>query len=146
MTGNDITIFDVHAIDDDGGSIGVSRRDGVAILDLQGEFDVFSAPQLRARCRAELDDGRGCVIDLRGAEFIDSAVLAALLDARRRSEQRDLRLVLVLPDGRHPVRRALDEAGLQFDRCADIAEAVRHVSRQRPAEAPRTAPSRAVPD
>jgi len=129
---DDLTIFDVHPVHDDGGSIGVSRHDGVAILDLDGEFDVFAASQLRERCRAELDAGRACVVDLRDATFVDSAVLAALLDARRRSTQLGRPLVLVLPEeGRHPVRRAMEAARLEFERCADLAEAVRAASRPR---------------
>ena len=132
MDTDDLTIFDVHPVHDDGGSIGVARHDGVAILDLDGEFDVFAASQLRERCRAELDAGRACVVDLRDATFVDSAVLAALLDARRRSTQLGRPLVLVLPEeGRHPVRRAMEAARLEFERCADLAEAVRAASRPR---------------
>jgi anti-anti-sigma factor len=143
---DDLTIFDVHPVHDDGGSIGVARHDGVAILDLDGEFDVFAASQLRERCRAELDAGRACVVDVRDTAFVDSAVLAALLDARRRSRQLGRRLVLVLPEGRHPVRRALDAAQLEFELCADLAEAVRTAS---PPPHPRddgTALRSAVPD
>jgi anti-anti-sigma factor len=143
---DDLTIFDVYPIHDDGGSIGVSHHDGVAILDLDGEFDVYAASPLRERCRAELAAGRACVVDLRDAAFVDSAVLAALLDARRRSRQLGRRLVLVLPEGRHPVRRAMDAARLEFERCADLAEAVRAASLLRRSRDDGTALRSAVPD
>jgi anti-anti-sigma factor len=54
------------------------------------------------------------MIDLREAEFIDSTVVGVLIAARRRADERRLRLELLL--GREtgwPVRRLLEITGLE---------------------------------
>jgi anti-anti-sigma factor len=78
--------------------------DDPAVIVLEGELDIASAPELR---RA-VDDfsGPGLVLDLRRTTFIDSAVLKELLRARVELAERDVRLVLAgVPK---PVRRLMD--------------------------------------
>ena len=99
----------------------------VRVLVLSGELDLAAAPRLRAQIDATAP-GRGLVLDLSRATFIDSAVLKELLRARAELSQRDVRLVLagVAP----PVQRLLDltRTSELFDHAPDVDEAVRRLS------------------
>ena len=75
----------------------VTEQDGASLLTFAGEYDLSSAAQLRRRIQREIDRGRPCVADLRGARFIDSTIVGMLLDAHRVSSRRGLRFALVLP-------------------------------------------------
>jgi anti-anti-sigma factor len=79
--------------------------DGVLTLVLRGELDMAAAPELRERVDRAVG-GRGLVIDLGEATFIDSAVLKELLRAGAELARYDTRLVLA--DIAPPVRRLLD--------------------------------------
>src|SRR4051812_49853850 len=57
----------------------------VVIVVVEGEHDIYTAPTLRERLEEALARGGGIVVDLTGATFVDSSVLGALLDARRRA-------------------------------------------------------------
>src|SRR6187455_1797819 len=57
----------------------------VVVVVVEGEHDIYTAPTLRERLDEALKRGHGLVIDLTGATFVDSSVLGALLDARRRA-------------------------------------------------------------
>jgi anti-anti-sigma factor len=59
------------------------REDVRHVFDLLGEHDMASEPELRAALNEALEDGRGIVVDLSKAEFIDSSVIKTLLDTRR---------------------------------------------------------------
>jgi len=100
-------------------------HDGVAILHLDGAIDINAARVLREHFQRALQDGRGCVVDVRDVSFVDSAALGALLEAKQRSEQSELPFLLVLPEGRHAVGRALALAGLSFESRRGLAEALR---------------------
>ena len=85
-----------------------SRRHGDRwVIELIGEHDLSTVPMLTASI-AELDASvRLIEVDLRQAEFIDSAVIGALLLPA--AEVREL--VLVAPTGTPP-RRVLDLVGV----------------------------------
>src|SRR4051794_13687913 len=51
----------------------------------EGEHGICTAPPLRERLEEALGRGGGIVVDLTAATFVDSSVLGALLDARRRA-------------------------------------------------------------
>src|SRR5258708_22785003 len=54
--------------------------DGVAIVDADGEIDVFTCGPLRDRLLALVDEGHsGLVVNLGGGSFIDSAGLGVLV-------------------------------------------------------------------
>ena len=57
----------------------------VVVVVVEGEHDIYTAPTLRERLDEALGRGGGIVVDLTGATFVDSSVLGALLDARRRA-------------------------------------------------------------
>lgn len=100
---------------------------GVAVLVLSGELDLAAAPILRARVDGAAS-GRGLVLDLREATFIDSAVLKELLRARAELAASDVGLVLAGVSA--PVRRLLDLTRTYelFEHAPDIETAVRRLS------------------
>src|SRR5205809_761910 len=57
----------------------------VIVVVVEGEHDIYTAPTLRERLDEALSHGGGIVVDLTAATFVDSSVLGALLDARRRA-------------------------------------------------------------
>src|SRR3954468_21292041 len=57
----------------------------VIVVVVEGEHDIYTAPTLRERLDEALGHGGGIVVDLTAATFVDSSVLGALLDARRRA-------------------------------------------------------------
>jgi anti-sigma B factor antagonist len=91
----------------------LDRRDGVAVVRVHGEHDVFTAPALREQVHAAIEQSAPLVIDLSGATFIDSSVLAVLLGGLRRAREADLGYTLILPgDEGAPVRRIFEVTGL----------------------------------
>jgi anti-sigma B factor antagonist len=93
--------------------IAVDRGDGVAVVVVQGEHDVYTAPTLSEQLDALLEEGLPLVIDLTPATFVDSSVLRVLLETRRRAEERGIGFAVALgQDETGPVRRVLDITGL----------------------------------
>jgi anti-sigma B factor antagonist len=69
---------------------------GYRVLEVSGEIDVYTAPQLRERLIAMVEDGaRQVVVDLSRVEFLDSTGLGVLVGAlkRLRGVNGDLSLV-----------------------------------------------------
>jgi anti-sigma B factor antagonist len=65
------------------------------VLEVRGEVDVHSAPQLRDRVIDLLDDGAlAVVVDLNKLSFIDSTGLGALVAALNRANDRNATLLL----------------------------------------------------
>src|SRR3990172_5155280 len=60
---------------------------GVAVLSVQGEHDVYTAPSLTEQVEGLIDERVPFVIDLTPATFVDSSVLRVLLEARRRADE-----------------------------------------------------------
>ncbi|MFB4302274.1 STAS domain-containing protein [Actinomadura sp. NTSP31] len=80
------------------------------LIALSGELDIASAPSLRERLRAALEDsGAHVVIDLSEVTFCDVSGLALLVGARRRTAP-DGSLVLASP--RPQLARLLHVTGL----------------------------------
>jgi anti-sigma B factor antagonist len=87
--------------------------DDVTVVVVEGEHDIYTAPTLRDRLEEALERGGGVVVDLTGATFVDSSVLGALLEARRRAHEGGLAYVVCVGDQVEPsVRRILDITGL----------------------------------
>src|SRR3954449_10508664 len=85
----------------------------VVVVVVEGEHDIYTAPTLRERLEEALGRGGGIVVDLTGATFVDSSVLGALLDARRRSLEAGQGFVVCVGDTVEPgVQRILDITGL----------------------------------
>ena len=96
------------------GEIASERTEpGVAVITFSGEHDLNTAPDLRQKLATEIDDGFAVVVDLSGAAFIDSSILGAVLDARRRARDAGIGFEVALNDGAQPVERVLDVTGLR---------------------------------
>jgi anti-sigma B factor antagonist len=85
----------------------------VVVVVVEGEHDIYTAPTLRERLDEALGRGGGIVVDLTAATFVDSSVLGALLDARRRALEAGQGYVVCVGDSVEPgVQRILDITGL----------------------------------
>lgn len=83
-----------------------------AILDVEGEVDIYTAPSLRDQVSGLVDEDRNrIVVNLLGVGFMDSSGLGALVAALKRVKERDGDLRVVCDEG--PVRRVLSITGLQ---------------------------------
>ena len=84
----------------------------VVVVVVEGEHDIYTAPTLRERLDEALGRGGGIVVDLTAATFVDSSVLGALLDARRRAIEAGQGYVVCVGDTVEPgVQRILDITG-----------------------------------
>ena len=85
----------------------------VVVVVVEGEHDIYTAPTLRDRLSEAIARGGGVVVDLSAATFVDSSVLGALLDARRRALESELGFVVCVGETVEPgVQRILDITGL----------------------------------
>ena len=94
--------------------IELDRSDnGVVVVVLTGEHDVYTAPALRDKIMSVMEERVPFVVDLTPATFIDSSVLRVLLEARREAEQEELGFAVALGTGEaQGVRRVLEVTGL----------------------------------
>src|SRR5690242_14197139 len=76
------------------GEIMTGYREGVTVLTLLGEHDMASAPKLSREIDEQAARGRGVVISLSEAEFIDSSIVHAFFKGDRRMQGVGRRLVL----------------------------------------------------
>jgi anti-sigma B factor antagonist len=91
--------------------LGYRTEDGVAIVDVDGEVDVFTCGMLRDRLLALVDEGHSSlVVNLGGVGFIDSTGLGVLVGVWRRLRPVDGVLALAAPIGH--VRAILGTSGL----------------------------------
>jgi anti-sigma B factor antagonist len=73
-----------------------SPRQGVVILVLGGEVDVYTSPRLKQEMVEHLNQGaRNLIVDLSSVEYLDSTGLGVLIGGLKRARERsgDLRLV-----------------------------------------------------
>ena len=85
----------------------------VVVVVVEGEHDIYTAPTLRERLDEALGRGGGVVVDLTAATFVDSSILGALLDARRRAQESQQGFVVSVGAEVEPgVQRILDITGL----------------------------------
>ncbi|MBV8981723.1 MAG: STAS domain-containing protein [Acidimicrobiia bacterium] len=91
----------------------VSESDGVWVVEVYGELDMHTSPDLRDQLVALIDSGANdIVLDLSGLEFIDSTGLGVLVGILKRLVTRDGRLVLRSP--RPAARRVFEITGLDL--------------------------------
>jgi anti-sigma B factor antagonist len=103
----------VHARMDANPIVLDESADDVVVVVVEGEHDIYTAPTLRERLDEAIGRGAGIVVDLTGATFVDSSVLGALLDARRRALDAGQGFVVSVGDTVEPgVQRILDITGL----------------------------------
>lgn len=73
-----------------------SPRDGVIVIALGGEVDVYTSPRLKQEMVGQIARGtRHLVLDLNAVEYLDSTGLGVLIGGLKRARERngDLRLV-----------------------------------------------------
>ncbi|MDP8959310.1 MAG: STAS domain-containing protein [Actinomycetota bacterium] len=102
-----------------------SRTEGPwSVVEVRGEVDLATAPQLRESVLDLIDDGsHQIVVDLRGVDFMDSSGLGVLMTALKRLREYNGDLALVCREG--PVLKVLSITGLDrvFPIYHDVAEA-----------------------
>lgn len=91
----------------------VEQVDGVSVLTVRGEHDLYTAPPLREHISTLLDERRPVIVDLTSATFIDSSILGVLLGGLRRARENGGSFALVLGEQAEPtVRRIFEVTGL----------------------------------
>lgn len=66
------------------------RREGVCVLALTGEVDVYTAPKLKEKMVEAIEGGCArLVVNMDGVSFIDSSGLGVLVSALRRARERE---------------------------------------------------------
>lgn len=82
------------------------------VLEVRGEADLHTAPELRATLTDVIDDGaRRVVVDLTATTFIDSMTLGVLLGTLKRLQPSGGRMAIACPD--EHVRRVFEITSLQ---------------------------------
>jgi anti-sigma B factor antagonist len=77
-----------------------TQSEGAARMELQGELDIGTAPELEHAVERALEDGcREVVLDLSGTTFLDSAGLGALINAARTVDARQATMSVHSPHG-----------------------------------------------
>jgi anti-sigma B factor antagonist len=85
--------------------------DGLGVVVLSGEVDIYTAPQFKACLLDLLDAGVDkLVVDLSGVTFIDSTALGVLIGGVRRVHSAGGAMALVVTS--RPVERVLSITGL----------------------------------
>ena len=85
--------------------------DDWAVVDVEGEVDVFTAPKLRERIIGLLsDEKQRIIVNLEKVAFMDSTGLGVLVGGLKRVKERDGTLVLAGAQG--TVLRVLNVTGL----------------------------------
>ena len=73
-----------------------SSRDGVSVLTLRGEIDVYTAPRLRQAIIDLVDGGASrLVVDMEKVDFLDSTGLGVLVGGLKRVKLKDGSLSIV---------------------------------------------------
>lgn len=87
------------------------------IIELEGEVDVYTAPQLKQQMIGILEGGaKELVVNLEKVDYLDSTALGVLIGGLKRMRERDGNMVLVCPSPR--IRRVFEITGL--DKIFDI--------------------------
>jgi anti-sigma B factor antagonist len=79
--------------------VSVDHRDSVGIVSLTGEMDIVRAHDLRERLLGAIrNEDFGLVVDLTNTTYIDSVGVSLLFELAERLSERQLRMVVVLPE------------------------------------------------
>src|SRR3954464_5798220 len=81
------------------------------LIEVEGQVDLYSAPELKASTKRVIDDGKTCVlIDLSRVSFMDSTGLGVLVDTLKRLRAARAELLLIVSD--YDVERLFELTGL----------------------------------
>ena len=103
-------------------------NDLTSLIDLEGEVDVYTAPQLKQQIINLLDEGvKHVIVNLSAVDYLDSTALGVLIGGLKRLRERDGRLDLICPNQR--IKRIFEITGLDkiFDIYAAEEEALAKV-------------------
>jgi anti-sigma B factor antagonist len=91
--------------------LGSRSENGWAVLEVQGEVDLYASSQLRDAILRLTEEGENrIVIDLNNVSFIDSSGLGVLVAGLKRARERGGELALVFGEG--SVQKVLGITGL----------------------------------
>jgi anti-sigma B factor antagonist len=110
----EVTVEDPRAVSDARRILPVSSLSHVDTgrLKLTGELDAHSAPEIRERLHALIDESPTLVVvDLERVTFLDSTILGVLVGGLRRMREGGGELQLVFPH--QPARRIFEFTGLE---------------------------------
>lgn len=82
----------------------IALEGGRVRLEVRGEIDIATSPQLNAGLLRELLAQHDVEVDLTDVEFMDASALAAIIGARRRFERRERSLLVSLRPSTQPHR------------------------------------------
>ena len=105
----------------------VSDRGTWTVLDVHGDIDALTTPDLRKRLmRSTGADHPHVLVDLADVDFVDAIGLRALMDAHQQAETNDGDLAVVAPRG--AVKRVIDLTGVDavvrvYDSVDDVIDA-----------------------
>lgn len=104
--------------------------DGKAsMIELEGEVDVYTAPQLKQQIINMLDSGTyNVIVNLSAVEYLDSTALGVLIGGLKRLRERNGTLDLICPNPR--IKRIFEITGLDkiFDIYSSEDEALQKLS------------------
>lgn len=103
--------------------ISTERNDGICVVTLAGEVDVYTAPVLRARLIEASEAGGPIIVDMSGVDFIDSSGLGVLVSILKRVREQDSSMTIV--SDREAVLKVFRITGLDrvFEMVPTLAEA-----------------------
>lgn len=104
--------------------IEIERRDGLPVVHLRGELDIYTVPKFTTRADEALSDDQAIIVVLEEVDLVDSSGLGALIRLSRPSgERRHVALV----SQKAWIGRLLDLAHVteHFVLAADVAAAAR---------------------
>lgn len=79
-----------------------SSAEGVETIAGAGELNLYFADQFKQALADAVATGNEIVVDLRKATFIDTAIIAALIQPAKKMLERGSRLKALVTDGRYP--------------------------------------------
>lgn len=101
---------------------------GVPMIELEGEVDVYTAPQLKQQVIGVLESGaKELIVDLTKVDYLDSTALGVLIGGLKRMREVDGNMMLICPSPR--IRRVFEITGLDkifdiYDTQADAERAI----------------------
>jgi anti-sigma B factor antagonist len=88
-----------------------SQREGIAVLALRGEIDVYTAPRMRQAIVDLVDAGSlNIVVDMDKVDFLDSTGLGVLVEGLKRVKTRNGTISLVITQDK--ILKIFDITGL----------------------------------
>jgi anti-sigma B factor antagonist len=81
------------------------------LIELEGEVDVYTAPQLKQQILSILEGGaKELAVNLTKVEYLDSTALGVLIGGLKRMREKEGNMVLICPNPR--IRRVFEITGL----------------------------------